>query len=113
MARTIKAGDLRQIVTLLRPRQVIGQNNRRTVEWDEIGEIRAQKSDVSGREFWQAQAYNAEDVVTFTIRWRDDINATWRIRHGETVYNIMEINHLGNMRDYMRIKTRAVGAGGV
>lgn len=113
MARTIKAGDLRQIVTLLRPRQVIGANGRRTVEWDEIPNVYAQKSDVSGREFFQAQAYNAEDIVTFTIRWRSDVNATWRIRHGETTYNILEINHLGNLRDYMRLKTRAVGAGGV
>ena len=112
MARTIKSGDLRQIVTLLKPRSVIGVNQRRTVEWDEITGVRAAKSDVSGREFFEAQAYHAEDVVTFTIRWRTDIDATWRLQHQDTVYNILEINHLGYMRDFMRLKCRAVSAGG-
>ena len=112
MARTIKAGDLRQVITLLRPRGTVTAG-RRTVTWDEIPGVHAAKSDVSGREFWEAQAYHAEDTVTFTIRWRSDINATWRISHGGVTYSILEISHLGNMRDYMRIKTRAVGAGGV
>ena len=109
----IKAGDLRQMVTLIRPDASVGAHQRRVIEWTDVATVPAAKADVSGREFFQAQAYNAEDVVTFTIRWRDDIRATWRIRYQETVYNILEINHLGNMRDYMRIKTRAVGAGGV
>lgn len=112
VARNIKAGDLRQAITLLKPVSVIGAHNRRTVQWIEAATVMAQMNEVSGREFFEAQAFHAEDVVTFTIRWRAEIAATWRIRRGETEYNILEINHLGNMRDYMRIKCRAVQAGG-
>ena len=73
----------------------------------------AGKADVSGREFYIAQAYHAEDVVTFTIRWRTDVAATWRLVHHGIAYNILEVNHLGYMGDFMRLKCRAIqGEGG-
>ena len=109
----IKAGDLKHPVVLLKPVTTLGDHNRRKTEWTEVGTVMADKSDVSGREFFQAHAVNAEDIVTFTIRWRDDIDETWRVRHGTTVYGVLEVNHLGYMRDYMRLKCRAVTGGGV
>lgn len=111
--RTIKAGDLRQVITLLQPRsERDGTTNRRVTTWEEIPDIPAAKADVSGREFWQAQAFHAEDTVTFTLRWRDDVTQAWRVRHGETVYNILEVNRLGYMRDFMRLRCRAVQQSG-
>ena len=80
----IKAGDLRHPVKLLRPDTTMGEHNRRSTAWTEVTTAMAAKADVSGREFYQAHAVNAEDTVTFTIRWRDDIDTTWRIRHGGT-----------------------------
>lgn len=109
----IKAGDLRQTVTLIRPDTTEGEHRRRATEWVDVATVPAAKADVSGREFYAAHAVHAEDVVTFTIRWRDGIDTTWRIRHGETVYGVLEVNHLGYMRDYMRLKCRAVTGGGV
>ena len=112
MAR-IKAGDLRQTVTLMKPVTTLGEHNRRTITWTDAATVPAAKSDVSGREFFQAHAVNAEDIVTFTIRWRDDIDETWRVKHGTTVYGVLEVNHLGYMRDYLRLKCRNVKGGGV
>ena len=112
MAR-IKAGDLRHPVKLLKPVTAIGEHNRRTTTWTEAATVYAAKSDVSGREFFQAHAVNAEDIVTFTIRWRDDIDTTWRVQHGTNVYGVLEANHLSYMRDYMRLKCRMVQGGGV
>ena len=110
----IKAGDLRQRVTLLRPDTTLGEHNRRTTAWTPVAtDVPAAKADVSGREFFAAHAVNAEDIVTFTIRWRDDIDETWRVRHGTTVYGVLEVNHLGYMRDYLRLKCRNVKGGGV
>ena len=108
----IKAGDLRQTVTLIRPDTTEGEHRRRATDWTEVATVPAAKYDVSGREFYAARAVHAEDVVTFTIRWRDGIDTTWRIRHGEITYGILEVNHLGYMRDYMRLKCRAVTGGG-
>ena len=109
----IKAGDLKHPVTLLKPVTTTGEHNRRKTEWIEVANAMADKSDVSGREFFSAHAVNAEDIVTFTIRWRDDIDSTWRVKHGATTYNILEVNHLGFMRDFLRLKCRAVTGGGV
>lgn len=109
----IKAGDLRQRVTLIRPDTTIGEHKRRETTWTEVATVPAAKSDVSGREFFAAHAVNAEDIVTFTIRWRDDIDTTWRVKHGEITYGVLEVNHLGYMRDYLRLKCRSVTGGGV
>ena len=111
MARSFKAGDLRHPVTLLEPVASIGADNRRAITWAEHP-VKAGKRDVSGREFFQAQAYHAEDTVTYTIRWREDVKSTWRLRHGAVTYDIVEVNHLGYMRDYIQLKCRETTGGG-
>lgn len=104
----IKAGDLRHPVTLQRPVTAVSDRGRPVTSWETAARVMAGKQDVSGREFYAAHAVNAEDVVTWTIRWRDDIRPDWRLVHHGTAYGILEINHLGEMRDYIRLKTRAV-----
>ena len=105
---SIKAGDLRRVVTLQRPVSRVNEKGRRIADWEDVATVKAGKADVSGREFYQAQAFHAEDVVTFTIRWREDVTAEWRLIHRGTAYNILEVNHLGEMRDFMRLKCRVV-----
>lgn len=109
----IKAGDLRHPVELWKPVTTLGEHNRRSTSFAKQCTVYAAKSDVSGREFFQAHAVNAEDIVTFTIRWRDDIDTTWRVKHHGETYGILEVNHLGYMRDYLRLKCRSVKGGGV
>lgn len=114
----IKAGDLRSRITLMRPTEEMERTQsestrRRGAVYEDACEMPAAVADVSGREFYQAHAVHAEDIVTFTTRFRPDVNTQWRVRHGGTVYNILEVNHLGYMRDWMRMKCRAVKPGGV
>ena len=109
----MKAGDLRQFIDLLCPATGTNEKGLRIDAWKTAEScVPAQKQDVSGREFYKALAYHAEDTVTFTIRWRDDIQTTWRVLYEGTAYNILEINGLGEMRDYIRLKCRAVTGGG-
>ncbi len=108
----IKAGDLRCPITLKQPVSTRDERNRRITTYQDAAEVMAAKQDVSGREFYQAHGVHAEDIVTYTIRWRDDITTAWRVEdHGEE-YNILEVNHLGYMRDFMRLKCRQVTRGG-
>ena len=109
--RLYYAGMLRHPVTLLEPKTEMN-GNRRAVTWTEH-QAMAGKQDVSGREFAQAMAYHAEDIVTFVIRYRTDVTSAWRLRHGTQTYEIVEPNHLGYMGDYMTLKCRAVKGGGV
>ena len=104
----MKAGDLRHVVTLQRPNTATNAKGRPVTTWETVATVCAAKSDVSGREFYQAQAYHAEDVVTFTIRWRDDVLTTWRLVHRGAAYNILEVNHMGYMQDYIRLKCRII-----
>lgn len=105
---SIKAGDLRQLVTLQRPVTGVNEKGRRITGWEDVATVHAGKADVGGREFYVAQAYHAEDVVTWTLRWREDVTCEWRLVHHGAQYNILEVNHLGHMRDYIRLKTRLV-----
>lgn len=109
---SIKAGDLRHEIVLMRPRRERNERGRSEVTWEDVVTVHAGKADVSGREFWQAQAYHAENVVTFTTRWREDVTTAWRVRFRGTEYNILEVNHLGEMRDFMRLKCQDVQGGG-
>ena len=111
MARKYKAGDLRQYITLLEP-TVTMNGNRRETTWTEHGAW-AGKRDVSAREYFEAQAYHAEDTITYVIRWRDDVTAGWRVRHHGVTYDISEVNRLGYMEDFMTLKCRSVHGSGV
>lgn len=103
------AGNLRQFIDLQRPQTTINEAGRPVTEWITIEEgVPAQKKDVSGREFYQALAYHAEDTVTFTLRWRDDIDVTCRVLYNGRAFNILEINGLGEMYDYIQIKCKEI-----
>lgn len=108
MDNRIKAGDLRHKVHLQKPTTTVNEKGKRIPAWETVATVMAGKRDVSGREFFVAQAYHAEDVVTFTIRWRLDVAATWRVVHHGTAYNVLEVNHLGYMLDFMQLKCRVV-----
>lgn len=102
----MKAGDLTHKITLLKPTWHKDSRGNRLVEWEEAYTVWASKADVSGRDFYQAQAYQAQDTVTFGIRYRDDVTQEWRINdHGE-MYDILEVNHLSYKRDYMHLKAK-------
>lgn len=62
--------------------------------------------DVSGREFYEAAAHQMENVVTFTLRWHDGLRNDMEIVFGGTVYEIIQINHLGYRGDWTQIKAR-------
>ena len=104
----MKAGDLRHPVTLMYPVDEVNEKGRPVKAWRDQATVYAAKADVSGREYYAAQAYHAEDTVTWTLRWRDDVTEEWRVRHGSEVYEIIEVNHLGYRYDFIRLKTRRI-----
>ena len=109
--RTIKAGDLRHPVTLLKPNRTVNEKGRPIVTYADVIEVYAKMQDVGEKDFYAAQAAGAADTVTFTVRWREEITADWRIRHHGQASEILEINHLGYRGDYMRLKCRRIGGG--
>lgn len=111
--RRVNVGSLKHRVELLR--QVASKkpdkDGIRKVRYVSICKTMAAIRDVSGRQFFEAAAHQMEDVVTFTIRYREGLEAAGlRIVWGQAAYDAIYINHLGYRRDYMQIKARQVQA---
>ena len=110
--RTLKAGDLKHPVTLMEP-QTVMEGGRRQVTWIEHP-MMAKMQDVSQKQFFEASGFHAEDILTFTVRYREDVTASWRLRHHGVMYDIVgPPNRLGYMRDFMQLRCRTVTGGGV
>lgn len=104
----MKAGDLKHRITIEKPTYTTDARGNRRAEWTVVSTCWASMADVSGRDFYEAQAHQAQDTVTFGIRWRESIDRECRIRHGGAIYHIEQINHLGYKRDYMHVKARMI-----
>lgn len=105
----MKAGDLRETITLLVPgKRVINSQGRPVTGWVPLMDCQAKVSDVSSRDFYVAQAYQAQDTVTFSIRWVQGLEKPLRVAFDGATYDVEEINHLGYRRDFMQLKTKEV-----
>lgn len=111
----MNVGKMRHMITIQRPdydNRTTDEYGRSSVPWADFARVYAHAADVSGREFFEAAAHQMEDVVTFTFRWTGGVTAAMRILWEGREYTILQINHLGYKRDFMRIKARAVDAKG-
>jgi len=105
----INVGRLRHRVKFLRMEEGMpDRHGRRQIAYTPWREVWAQVQDVSGREFFEAAAYHLEKTVTITLRYIPGLRNDMRIQWGETMYEIMEINHLGYVGDYLKIKVKTV-----
>lgn len=93
----IKAGRLRHRVRLERYADLLDSNGdvlqdpvsgEISREWTLVATVWAAIEPLSAREFIQSQATQAEVVARITIRYRADLEPTWRIVHGSNVYAI-------------------------
>ena len=103
-------GDLKQIVTIQAPITRTDKAGNRITSFKNVVTVRAAKEDVSARDFFQADANQNTDVVTFTIRRRMELNPMnpgWRILHGSLSYDVIQIDHFGYTGGYLQIRTKA------
>lgn len=107
----MKAGDLRHQITLQKPTSATDARGNRVITYSDAASLWAGMKDVSGRDLYAALANNAEDLVTFTIRWRDDVRETYRVVYANQTYEIKQVNHLGYKRDFIQLKTRKLEEG--
>lgn len=63
---------------------------------------------VRGSEFFEAAAVNAEQTVTFTIRYRAELTSDHYIKYKDVVYNIRAINDPSEGHDIQIITAEAV-----
>lgn len=60
-------------------------------EWVPISREWADIESISGKEFMAAQSLRSETVYRIKLRYREDLDTTWRIREGQNLYAITAI----------------------
>ena len=77
-------------------------------EWSDFKIVWAGVSNLSGREYFAAQAVQAEKTVKFTIRCNKNINETMRIIFEGNNYDISSIDNIKYGNEFMEIKALVV-----
>lgn len=85
----MRAGELRNRVII--QQKSISRNNpeRIAVEsWVDVVTVWAEVKDLRGKEFFQAQAVNAEVTAIIRIRYRTGITPVMRVKFGSRIFGI-------------------------
>jgi len=88
---TIAAGHMRHRITIESSAQSRDEWGGVIETWSHVAEVWGEVRPLSGREFVAAQAVQAGVTARITIRFRSDIAAAMRVRHGADVYNVRAV----------------------
>ena len=77
-------------------------------EWADYTTVWASANNLNGREYFAAQAVQAEKTVKFTIRYNKNINESMRIIFEGNNYDISSIDNIKYGNEFMEIKALAV-----
>lgn len=91
----MRAGRLDRRVTLQLRTLVQDAQGQNVEAWSTLAEVWASKRDVTGREYFAAQATNAEGSAVFQIRYRSDVTVLNRLVCEGVTYNIRHVAELG------------------
>ncbi|MFJ2455612.1 phage head closure protein [Pseudomonas protegens] len=85
------AGKLRYPVSIEKPVDVRDSLGGYTRTWVEVSREWVDIESISGKEFMAAQAPQAQTIYKITLRYRDDLVSSWRIREGVKLYEITAV----------------------
>jgi SPP1 family predicted phage head-tail adaptor len=77
----MQSGKYRHEVTLLRRVDTQQSGGQVAHSYEPFATVWARISPVSGREFFAAAQVQSEVTTRISIRWRDDVDETCRVRH--------------------------------
>ena len=99
------SGDLREHIDLLKKENQTDSEGFKKPVWTVIhDQVACQVSGVSGKDFYQAYAAGAQNLMTFVTRFIADVNTSWRVSYLDDVYEILQVNPLQETRDFMQLK---------
>lgn len=101
---TIRAGRLRQSVTIQQRPEQTDDYNQPSGDWQDVITVRADVVDLTGKELVATQKVVAEATVKITMRgypgWRDQIKPSCRALLGARIFDIkMPLNSDGRDRE--------------
>lgn len=104
----MEIGRLRNRVTLQKHIHDIDPEGFPIDEWRDVATVWAAVSNLSGREFYAAAAVQAENTVSFIVRYFPGIDTTYKILFRGKQYNIIAIDNIRYENKYLIIKTDIV-----
>ena len=85
----IRAGRLRQLVTIQQPTFTQDAAGQQTASWGDVeADVPAEVEAVAGGETRRGLQVEATVTTVITMRWRADVGPTWRIVHDGRTLNI-------------------------
>lgn len=87
----MQAGQLKNRIRLQRPNPMQAGDGSEDVTWVDVATVWAAVLPVGGRESARTNQTLAVGDTRIKMRWSSQvsaINATWRVLHGEVIYNI-------------------------
>ncbi|PRR84528.1 phage head closure protein [Clostridium vincentii] len=108
----MEIGDLRHRIIIQKFTTVVNKNGFELEAWQDYKTVWASVSNLSGREYYQAAAIQAEKTVKFLIRHIDDMDTSMRIIFKDKPYNITSIDNRDYANKYLEIKALEVDIGG-
>ena len=75
--------------------------------WNTVATVWAQKKNVSSARFFAAESKHAENLISFRIRWRADVQPFMRLVHGLATFEILGCDEQGRQH-YLDCICRAI-----
>ncbi|WP_346867466.1 MULTISPECIES: phage head closure protein [unclassified Clostridium] len=97
-------GDLRHRITFHKLITRVNENGFEIEAWQDYKTVWSAVSNLSGREYYQAAAIQAEKAVKFLVRYVEDIDESMRILFRNKQYNISFIDNMKYINKYIEIK---------
>jgi len=104
-------GKLRHRVAILQKQTTIDPDGYPIETWEPLYSAWAKVEPISGREYYQAAAVQAQHQVRFTMRYRKDITPAMRLRWDGEDYEIKAVIDLEGRRRWLQIMVEAVSSG--
>lgn len=108
---SLEIGSLKHRVTIQKLVMNVNENGFEIEAWEDYKTVWASVSNLSGKEYYQAAAVQAEESVKFIIRYIEELDASMRIKFRDKIYNIKSIDNISYENRYMEIRAMTVDSG--
>lgn len=96
----IPIGAMDRCIVLQSVTETRGTDGSYGKTWSDAHSVKAAYNYRSGGEAFEGDQETAYRVVTFTTRYLDSVDETWRVKHGTDLYDIVNVQ-LDGRRKYM------------
>lgn len=102
----MRAGRLDRRLTIQSRTTAADAQGQQIETWSDVATVWASKRDLRGREYFAANATNADVSTTFEIRYRSDVTVLHRVVCEGTTYDVQQVSEIGR-REGLQIICRA------